>query len=174
MNQEPRAIKSYVSYQHAKGLNSLTVGPSGFLVSETHPFLGASPDGTVYDSTDVQHPFGFIEVKCPYLHRNRTPREACSSPGFCCVCSNGSEIPKLRRDHAQVQGQTGVGVRPWCDFVIYTCKGISVERILFDEDYWLNKLLPKLESFFDNCLGPEIVSPLHALGLPIRNLMQSQ
>ena len=24
--------------------------------------------------------------------------------------------------------------------------------------------------FYDNCLAPEIVSPVHALGLPIRNL----
>ena len=31
-------------------------------------------------------------------------------------------------------------------------------------------LLPKLSEFYDNCLAPEIVSPVHALGLPIRNL----
>ena len=53
-------------------------------------------------------------------------------------------------------------------FVIYT-KDVSVERIYFDNDYWLHTLLPKLEGFFDNCLGPEIVSPLHTLGIPMRN-----
>ena len=63
-----------------------------------------------------------------------------------------------------------VGQRPWCDFVIFTTKGINVERILFDDDYWQNTLLPKLESFFDKCLAPEIVSLMHALGLPIRDL----
>ena len=63
-----------------------------------------------------------------------------------------------------------VGGRTWCDFVIFTTKGISVERIVYDEHYWQNILLPKLEAFFDNCLGPEIVSPLHTLGLPIRDL----
>lgn len=63
-----------------------------------------------------------------------------------------------------------MGRRPWNDFVIYTSRGISVERVPFDEQYWQNTLLPKLEEFFDNCLGPEIVSPLHALGLSIRNL----
>lgn len=65
-----------------------------------------------------------------------------------------------------------VGDRPWCDFVVYT-KIVSVERIYFDPDYWLHTLLPKLEDFFDNCLGPEIVSPLHTLGIPIRNLAKS-
>ena len=49
IENEPRAIKSYVSYQHAKG---------------------------------------FIEVNCSHLVK-------C---GFCFVCSDGSEIPKLRRD----------------------------------------------------------------------------
>lgn len=179
VKNESRAILSYISYQHTKGLGSLTVGPCGFLVSESHPFLGATPDGTVYDPSDLQHPFGFIEVKCPYTHRNHTPIEACSSPGFCCnlvLHSDGHQALQLRRNHiyfAQVQGQMGVGKRPWCDFVIYTSRGINVERVPFDEDYWHNNLLPKLESFFDNCLGPEIVSPLHALGLPLRNLSES-
>ena len=48
-----------------------------------------------------------------------------------------------------------VGDQPWCDFIIYT-KRVSIERIYFDLDYWLHTLLPKLEDFFDNCLGPEI------------------
>ena len=51
----------------------------------------------------------------------------------------------------------------WSDFVIFTNKGISVERIKYDDNYWRNTLLPKLESFFDNCLAPEIVSPLRDL-----------
>ena len=78
----------------------------------------------------------------------------------------------LQRNHpyfAQVRGQMAVGGRAWCDFVIYT-KSISIKRTYFDEDNWLNTLLPKLVDFFDNCLGPEIVSPLHALGVPICNL----
>ena len=63
-----------------------------------------------------------------------------------------------------------MGGRPWCDFVIYISKGISVERIAYDDDYWQKSLLPKLEAFLDNSLGPEIVGPIHALGLPIRDL----
>ena len=83
--------------------------------------------------------------------------------------SNGSQQIKLCWNHpyhAQVQQQMVVGDRPWCDFVIFT-KDVSVERIYFDNDYCLHTLLPKLEGFFDNCLGPEIVSPLHTLGIPM-------
>ena len=72
--------------------------------------------------------------------------------------------------YAQVQGQMGVGKRPWCDFVVYTKKGISVERVPFNETYWNNKLLPKRIEFYDSCVLPEIVSPVHALGLPVRDL----
>ena len=141
IENESRAIELYVSHQHTKGHSSLTVGPCGFLVSDSHPFLGATPDGTVYDPSDVQHPFGFVEVKCPYTNRNYTPIEACSSPGFCCDLVNSQQVIHLRRNHiyfAQVQGQMGIGKRPWCDFVIYTTKGISVERVLFDKHYWKN------------------------------------
>ena len=176
IDKEPLARRAYVSLQEEQGKQGVTVGPSGFLVSESHPFLGATPDGTVYDPTNEQQPFGFIEIKCPYLHRNRTPIEACSSPGFCCVSktnADGDKVLELRKNHhyyAQIQGQMAVGGRPWCDFIIYTTKGISVERVSFDEEYWKHTLLPVLEGFFDNCLGPEIVSPLHALGLPLRDL----
>ena len=60
--------------------------------------------------------------------------------------------------------------REWCDFIVYTEIGISVERIKFDSDFWNSHLLPKLSTFFDNSLAPEIVSPVHVLGLPVRNL----
>ena len=64
----------------------------------------------------------------------------------------------------------GVGDRPWCDFVVYTAKGISVERIHFDKNFWEKQLLPKLTEFYDKCLAPEIVSPIRVLGLKIRDL----
>ena len=63
-----------------------------------------------------------------------------------------------------------IGQRPWCDFIIYTTKGISVQRIEYNEKFWEEDLLPKLLNFYDNCVAPEIVSPVHSLGIPMRNL----
>ena len=54
--------------------------------------------------------------------------------------------------------------------VVYTETGISVERIAYDSDFWNQDLLPKLAAFYDNCLAPEIVCPVHILGIPVRNL----
>ena len=97
---EPLAIQAYVAYKHEHGCDSLTVGRSGFLICESHPFLGATPDGTVYDPSNPQQPFGFVEVKCLYSHRDHTPAEACSSPGFCCNLKthlDGNHTPTPKR-----------------------------------------------------------------------------
>ena len=74
--------------------------------------------------------------------------------------------------YTQVQGQMGITQRKWCDFVVYTTKGLSVECIHFDKPFWETKLLPKLAAFYDNCIGPEVVCPMHWEGLPIHNLSQ--
>ena len=77
LKHEPLAIQQYIDYQRACGNNHLMVSPSVCLVSESHPYLGASPDGAVYDPLDVQQPFGFLEVKCPHTQRNVMPVDAC-------------------------------------------------------------------------------------------------
>ena len=49
--------------------------------------------------------------------------------------------PFLKRSHnyyLQVQGQLGICGLDWCDFVMYTSKSISIERIQFDEENWAN------------------------------------
>lgn len=176
IQQEPNAVEAYKKYQKNIGHQELSVCAVGFLVCQAHPFLGASPDGGVYDPSSSAYPFGFLEVKCPYSHRDDTPLEACSDSKFCCelqYTSSGCASVKLKHSHpyyCQIQGQMAIGNRPWCDFVIYTLKGISVERVHFDSEFWSNKLLPKLIEFYDCCMAPEIVSPVHILGMPLRDL----
>ena len=91
VKHEPVAIQQYIDYQRARGNNHLVVSPCGFFVSESHPYLGASPDGAIYNPSDVQQPFGFLEVKCPYTQRNDTPVDVCSSKGFFCVLESKSD-----------------------------------------------------------------------------------
>ena len=174
ITHEPLAITKYTKYQHDHGHDCLVVAPSGFLISRTHPFLGASPDGAVYDPSDRNHMFGFLEIKSPFSHRNMTPEEACLDQQFCCTMQENADRTKqvvLKRDHpyfAQIQGQMAIAalVRS----VIYTTQGLSVHRVLFDSVYWEKTSLPKLVSYYDNCIAPEIVSPMHTLGLPLRDL----
>lgn len=172
---ESIALEKYKQAQHDSGHHGLYYCPSGFVISENYPYLGASPDAVVHDPTEA-NPFGLAEVKCPYSHRSQTPLQAAESRDFCCnteIDCNGESSLKLKHSHpyfCQVQGQMAITERTWCDFVVYTEKGISVERITYDSDFWNQDLLPKLTAFYDNCLAPEIVCPVHILGIPVRNL----
>lgn len=173
-SNEPLALERYKQEKLASGHEHIVVTKSGLWVSPDYPFLGASPDAAIYDPSEPQA-FGFAEVKGPYKHKDVTPKDACADASFCCklVQCDGREQLKLKDSHiyySQVQGQMAVGRRTWNDFIIYTTKGISVERIFFDQHFWKNKLLPKLMSFYDNCLAPEILHPMHAIGLPVRDL----
>lgn len=128
VKREAEAIQ--LQQQHRNGHDGLTVCSVGFHVSHSHPFLGATPDSSVYDPSGDQ-PYGFLEVKCPYSHRNHTPTEACSDKSFYCTLetTNKGNIVKLRENHnyfCQVQGQMAV----------YTLHGITVERINFDPEFW--------------------------------------
>ena len=105
---------------------------SGLVVSLDAPYLGASPDGKVI-APSCSEPFGLAEAKCPETKYLVTPLEACSDRGFFLEEVNGE--PKLKRNlhyYAQVQGLMGVTVARWVDFIVYTSKGMSIERIAFD------------------------------------------
>ena len=174
IENEKVALEKYTIYQRTNGHPDIIVSPSGFHTSSEYPYLGSSPDGAVYDPSDMQQPFGFLEIKYPYSSRAQTPAEACNTPGFCCNFDASSGILFLKENHqyyAQVQRKMAIGEHPWCDFVIYTNKGISVQRVACNVDFWNKTLLPKLTCFYDNCIAPEIVSPLHPLGLPMRDFL---
>ena len=172
---EPVALEKYCEHQAKCGHNDIITSKAGFVVCEQHPFLGASPDSYVFDPSSVIQ-FGLVEIKCPYKYRERTPEVASQETDFCCRLhpqSDGTNTVELKRTHAyycQVQGQLAITERKWCDFVVFTKKEISVERIQYDSDFWENELLPKLTSFYDNCLCPSIVSPIHLVGMKAHDL----
>ena len=68
-------------------------------------------------------------------------------PHFCSELTAAGKI-HLKRKHPyyyQIKGQMAIGARPWCDFIVYTSKEVSVERMRFDQELWEQDLLPKLE-----------------------------
>jgi len=112
------AIEKYIEYMHSHGHKELSVVSCGFHISQSHPYLGASPDVAVYDPSNVQRPFGFLEIKCLYTARNVSPLDACTLPNFFFNTvrnSEGQEIMALRTNHsyyAQILGQMAIGIRP--------------------------------------------------------------
>ena len=94
--------------------------------------------------------------------------EASAKPDF--FCSLMDNYPQLERKHkyySQVQGQLAIGGRQWCDFVVYTSQGISIECIPFNKSFCDTELLPKL---FNSCEGPEIVDSMQERGMPMHDL----
>ena len=143
---EPIALRQYQKYMYSIG-RPVLLYKSGLVVGMDTPFLGASPDGKVIDLKCIDQ-FGLVEIKCPQTKFHVTPLEACSDAGFCCEAVDGKL--KLKRNHEyfyQVQGQLGVTKASWCDFVIYTNEGMSIERISFDRGFWEN-VRGKLSNYY--------------------------
>ena len=86
------------------------------------------PDSYVFDPSSVVQ-FGLVEYSVS------------QETDFCCKLhpqSDGTNTVELKRTHAyycQVQGQLAITERKWCDFVVFTKKEISVERIQYGSDY---------------------------------------
>lgn len=102
------------------------------------PIFVATPDGKVIDFGCSQ-PFGILEVKCPSTKSAVTPLDACADPKF--FCEQAGDQCYLKTNHeyyAQVQGQTPITGAAYCDFVVYTLKGMSIQRIKSDQQFWDN------------------------------------
>lgn len=143
---EPVALKEYEKYMRKMG-KPVKVLKSGLFVSPKIPILGCSPDAKVIDLS-CKDSFGIGEVKCPSSKFNVTPIDACDDPGFFMEKKDGK--PSLKRGHVyydQVQGLMGLTGAQWCDFIVYTSKGLSVERIKFDQDHW-DTLCEKLCDYY--------------------------
>ena len=57
----------------------------------------------------------------------------------------------------QIQGQLAVSELSFCDFVCWTTKGMFIERIYRNEEYF-TEVLPKLQLFFCHYVLPEIMT----------------
>ena len=132
---EPVALKEYEKYigklgRPVKALNS------GLFISPKIPILGCSPDAKVIDLSCTDR-FGLGEVKCPSSKFHVTPLEACDDPTF--FMENTEEWKALfkKRDMCTtIKFKGSWAFQEQSDFIVYTSKGMSVERIKFDQDHW--------------------------------------
>ncbi len=92
IDKEKCAITEYITYRHSQRDKDIVVTLSGVIVNPSWRFIGASPDGAVYDPSNLQYPYGFLEVKCPYSLRDVTPKDACSQSSFCCHLNSSGEL----------------------------------------------------------------------------------
>jgi hypothetical protein len=147
-DHEHVGIRKYHQYMIHTG-HKVDIQSSGLVVRSDLPYLGCSPDGKVVDP--ISHPhFGIIEVKCPYKYRGIKPKEAAGIDKDFCLHVSPTGVLSLRQNHSyyfQVQGQMALTGASWCDFVVYTFKGLFIERIKYNSIVW-NNMLHKLKTFY--------------------------
>lgn len=80
--------------------------------------------------------------------------------------------PKLKSDDTymyQIQGQLHITDRQLCYFIVWTPKGMIVDKIQRDDIFWKTRMETKLINFYKNCLLLEIVDSRKERNLPIRD-----
>ena len=129
----------------------LTVRKSGFVISETHPFLGASPDGIIDNHT-------IVKVKNIQFKEGESHEDAMCRLGIYKRNDSPIEIKKNHGYYHQIQQQLFCTQSNMCHFIVSSAISTHREVITFDSGFW-NDILPKLESFYFNHLFPELVYP---------------
>ena len=117
------------------------------------PFLGASPDGII---SCVCCGKGVLEIKCPFSIKEGLP-ENLDKPDF--FMTRQDDRWTLKRDHAyyyQIQLQLQVCQLHYCDFVVWTAKDFTVERIVADKDFF-EGVVDTAQHFFVYGILPEII-----------------
>ena len=126
---------------------------SGFCVDPQYPFLGASPDAFIEGEDAV------VEVKCPYAGRKSK-----ISPGkhFSMLERVDGRVQLKRNNNYffQIMGQMKLSRKTHGYFVVYTHKDLYYEKIEFDDVFFMNQMLPKLQEFYNEVYCPYIASVL--------------
>ena len=95
--------------------------------------LAATPDGRVIDPEEKDNPFGILEVKCPEEYKDYDPADSAIVVKEFCLILDDQRKPRINCNHGyfdQVQLQIGLTEAPWCDFIVYTLKGMVIDSLL--------------------------------------------
>ena len=160
LKHEQVAIDKYEETLKNKHTN-FQVRKCGLFVNDQFPYLAASPDALV--SCDCCGS-GVVEVKCPFIYRDRNPCEIHDvDQNFLGGkhSSSNSVCPKnLKRNHkhySQIIGQIHLAKVGYCDFLVWTTKGLHIERIEANKNYFEN-MEPKLKGYFIKIVLPELLT----------------
>ncbi|XP_049924428.1 uncharacterized protein LOC126404989 [Epinephelus moara] len=143
LDLETKALRDYAT------LKNLNLRKCGLVIHPDAPWLGASPDGLVYDPLE-RPSFGLVEMKCP----NALSYIDCKY----LRAEHGTH--KLKESHSyywQVQGQLLITGMEWCDFVICAHDDMFVQRIYRDATV-LNTLRERCDFFFFYTYLPKYLS----------------
>ncbi|XP_069109472.1 uncharacterized protein [Argopecten irradians] len=125
---------------------NVSVKKCGLYLTPKHPHIGASPDAIVTCDCCGN---GVVEIKCPYCVKDKDLKDAGTQLNF---LRDG----KLKSNHKyfyQVQTQMLVTEMDYCDFVVWTERGCSMERIEPNEAIQM-EIIDKSQKYFVSVVLP--------------------
>ena len=63
-----------------------------------------------------------------------------------------TSIKTIVTSYNQIQMQLGLTTQTWCDFILYTIKGIMINRVKYNEEHWKNLRKTLIEFYFSYML----------------------
>ena len=159
LNQEPVIVNEYTKEKENNGVN-VVVKDCGFFVSSACGFLGASPDGLITEHDGNMESTGLLEMKFIQLNDSETLTDALLRKRICVSINDCVKVNTKHKYYYQVQHQMFVTGKTWTDFVVKGSldNSLYIERVEFNSVFWA-EVLPKLKSFFNKYMLPEIVYP---------------
>lgn len=148
------------------------VEETGFWIQQEFPWLGATPDGLVFDMKNEEK--GLLEIKCPFSAKGMTIEEFSNSQGSYLV-HNGIRLTldKSHNYHYQIQGCMFALDADWCDFVLWTGVDMHLERIQRDQGF-IDDVVLRLSEFYVRFLLPSLASGSHKGHPPIYSVLTKQ
>ncbi|PFX31615.1 uncharacterized protein LOC111321917 [Stylophora pistillata] len=135
-------------FEHETGNKVLK---SGFFISDTHPFLGASPDGLVDEDK-------IVEVKKIVLKEGESLEDGMCRLGIYKRFEQQLVLNNNHKYYYQIQQQLFCAKRSICYFIVSSVRGTHRDTVQFDSAFWEN-IMPRLESFYFDHVFPELVYP---------------
>lgn len=99
---------------------------AGLVINPQYPHLGATPDGFVTCTCCGE---GLVEIECPFSGKDSHPDVLKSKKNS---FLNAHGLLTSHKYYTQVQGQLLITEKDYCDFVVWTPCGITMQRIYQD------------------------------------------
>jgi len=123
----------------------------GFFISESHPLLGASPDGITEEGN-------LIEVKKVTSKEGEAKDDTLCRLGIYYRSGANILINRKHKYHYQIQQQLFCADKKLCHFIISNGTWLHTELVEFDSSSW-NTIVSKLQDFYFTNIFPELVYP---------------
>ena len=154
---EPVAREKYLDILKHQFQRQISLRETGLVIQPSLFWLAASPDGVICDNAHNSQ-IGLIEIKCPYSKCDYYPNDLLNDDKFYVGSRDG--VPYLKPDHSngyfsQIQMAMGLSQAKFCDFIVYTFKGMIIIRTEFEPTYFV-ELINKLNMFYKTYMLPEL------------------